>query len=140
MKQLSREMIRFIVSGCSAVATDMGSYYFLIRILSYSPAKAISFILGTIVAYLLGKYWTFEQPARSLGEVVRFLLLYLATLGVNVGVNELVLIFYPKIVAVTYLKMIPITYPKAVVVAFFMATGTSATLNFIGQKWWVFKR
>jgi putative flippase GtrA len=122
MNQKNKKQIsRFLVAGFSAVATDWLSYHFLIIILNKSLSKGISFILGTFVAYIINKYWTFEKKEKSVSEAGKFILLYLSTLLVNVGVNKL---------------FIHLNAP--INIAFLFATATSATLNFIGQKWWVF--
>jgi len=124
MKRLRTELTRFLVAGSLAVGTDMLAYYALLKVTSHSPAKAVSFLCGTIVAYVINKYWTFERHERSFAEMTRFGLLYATTLGANVGVNKLCLLIFPG----------------AVFLAFLCATGTSTVLNFIGQKWWVFRR
>ena len=123
MSQLKREMSRFLVAGFCAVGTDMGSYFLLLKVLPHDYSKGISFLLGTIVAYCINKYWTFEKKTKSYSEMGKFSLLYLSTLAVNVLVNQIVLNSF-----------------QSTILAFLMATGVSALLNFIGQKWWVFIR
>ena len=123
MTKLKREVPRFIFAGICAVGTDLGSYYLLLKIINHSPAKAISFICGSIVAYIINKHWTFQQKRKSYSEMMRFAFLYSITLGTNVGVNKISLLILPD----------------WVFIAFLVATGTSTILNFIGQKWWVFK-
>jgi putative flippase GtrA len=122
--KIKKEMGRFLVAGFSAVGTDLAIYYLLLNFLDHSSAKAISFLSGTIVAFIINKYWTFEKKKKSLKEAASFLLLYLSTLVINVTVNKLSLSILPG----------------WVFFAFLAATGTSTVLNFIGQKWWVFKR
>ncbi len=123
MNRLQREMTMFILAGFSAVATDMSAYYLLFNFLGHSSAKAISFISGSVVAYVLNKYLTFEQKRKSYSEVLKFGMLYTTTLGVNVAVNKLSLTFLPG----------------WVFNAFLLATSASTVLNFLGQKFWVFK-
>jgi len=123
MHTLTKEAARFIVAGAAAVVTDVSVYYALLTVLSHSPAKALSFVVGTVVSYLMNKFWTFRRGGKSYTEMGRFAALYGATLGANVGMNKLTLTLFPS----------------KVFFAFLVATGTSATLNFIGQKWWVFK-
>ena len=118
-----KQLARFIVVGCAAVATDFVFYFVLLNLIPHAPAKTISFIAGTIVAYIFNKYWTFEKPDKSHTEMFQFFILYTLTLGANVGVNAITLHFFPEYT----------------LLAFFCATGTSTVLNFIGQKWWVFK-
>ena len=123
MSKIKKELKRFLVAGVSSVATDLATYYFLLNILSYSYAKSISFILGTSVAYIINKYWTFEKKERCYKEIGKFIVLYSSTLIANVSFNQLTLFFYPQ----------------SILFAFLVATGVSTILNFVGQKWWVFK-
>lgn len=123
MSKIRKEIKRFLVAGFSAVGTDLMVYYLLFNFLNKSFAKAISFICGTFVAYLLNKIWTFEQKRKSYSEMLRFAILYTITLGVNISVNKISLLILPDFI-----------FP-----AFLSATFTSTVLNFIGQKWWVFK-
>jgi putative flippase GtrA len=122
MSQIKKELKRFLVAGFSAVGTDLATYYISLNFFNTDIAKAISFFLGTIVAFIINKYWTFEKHEKSYQEIVKFGLLYSATLGANVMTNKIVL------------DMFSIT-----LVAFLIATGVSTVLNFIGQKWWVFR-
>lgn len=122
-EKLKKEIPKFLIAGLSAVGSDLGIYYLLLKHLSHSYAKGISFMCGTVVAFFINKFWTFQQKRKSTSEVVRFFMLYLFTLGVNIGVNKVSL----KI------------FPGWVFFAFLAATGCSTVLNFGGQKWWVFK-
>jgi len=117
------EILRFLVSGCSAVASDAGVYSILAHMIPSSYAKGISFIAGSIVAFILNKFWTFKKPNQSFQQLPRFILLYTLTLGVNVAVNECIL----------WIK------PSAFTLGFLIATGCSTLLNYLGQKKWVFK-
>ena len=124
MSGIRKEIRWFILAGICAVGTDMLFYYILFGRIGHSPAKAASFLAGTFVAYVMNKYWTFEQHRRSYAEMARFGALYMTTLAANVGVNRASLALFPE----------------AVLFSFLCATGTSTVLNFIGQKWWVFRR
>lgn len=123
MGQLKREIKRFIMVGMLAVCTDCFFYYALINFFNHSLSKAVSYICGTVVAYLLNKYWTFQKEEKSAMEMFCFMILYAFSLGANVFVNRSVLMFSPP----------------SVLLAFCAATATSTVLNFTGQKWWVFK-
>lgn len=122
MSRTKKELKRFLIAGLSAVSTDLVTYYILLNFLSHDISKTISFILGTVVAFFINKYWTFEKHEKSYHEIVKFGILYLFTLGANVMANRLIL-----------------EYTNLVFLAFLVATGISTVLNFIGQKWWVFK-
>ena len=121
---INKQITRFSFAGVSAVGVDLLSYYLLIDYMSYDLAKTISFILGAVIAYLLNKFWTFEKYDFSYQEMIMFATLYMISLGANVLVNKL---------------MLQLTN-NMVLIAFLCATATSASMNFIGQKWWVFKR
>ena len=123
MSHLKREMSRFLVAGLCAVGTDMGSYFLLLKVLPHDYSKGVSFLLGTIVAYYINKYWTFEKRTKLYGEIGKFAILYSLTLGINVLVNRIVLTLF-----------------QSMLLAFLMATGVSTILNFLGQKTWVFKK
>ena len=122
MNQIKRELNRFLVAGLSAVGTDMLVYYLLLTLLSSDVSKGISFFTGTVVAFIINKYWTFKKPKKSYKEVIQFGALYSLTLGLNVMTNKIVL-----------------DYTSLVLLSFLIATGVSTVLNFVGQKWWVFK-
>ena len=122
MSKIKKELKRFLVAGISAVGTDLTIYYILLNFLSYDVSKAISFLFGAIVAFIMNKYWTFEKYEKSYKEVLQFGVLYGISLTANVVANKLVL-----------------EYTSLILLAFLVATGISMTLNFLGQKFFVFK-
>ena len=122
MSKIKKELKRFLVAGLSAVGTDLVMYYILLNFLPHNISKALSFLLGTVVAFVINKYWTFEKDEKSYKEIMKFGVLYSLTLGANVMTNKIIL-----------------EYTTLVFLAFLVATGVSTVLNFIGQKWWVFK-
>jgi putative flippase GtrA len=122
MTKIKKELKRFLVAGLSAVGIDLITYYILLNFLSHDIAKTFSFLLGTVVAFVVNKYWTFEKHETSYKEMLQFGVLYSFTLGANVMTNKMIL-----------------EYTSLVILAFVVATGVSTVLNFIGQKWWVFK-
>ena len=124
MNKLKKELRRFLIAGLSAVGTDFITYYIMLNFLhlDIDIAKTLSFILGTVVAFVVNKYWTFERYEKSYKQIFQFTILYITTLFVNVMLNRLVLDF-----------------AELFFLAFLIATGASTILNFAGQKWWVFK-
>lgn len=121
MNQLKRELKIFFCAGLAAVTTDFLSYIFLLNLLSLEMSKGISFIMGSVVSFIINKYWTFKKPEKSYKQMIMFGALYCTTLGLNVLTNKIIF-----------------DYTSMVFVSFLIATGISATINFIGQKWWVF--
>lgn len=123
MKSMRNEFPRFIVTGILAVATDYFGYLVLINIINVDISKACSFVLGSIVAFYLNKFWTFESDKTAAAAIVPFIVLYSSTFLINVSLNHFSLVY------VTDMKTI----------AFLIATTASTILNFIGMKFWVFK-
>ncbi len=127
-----QQLFRFIATGLTATAVDAGLYFGLIHGPlpgAYNAAKATAFLFGTLVSFLLNKYWTFGASGRNPGETGRFLALYGTTFAVNVGVNR-------AIVAAGLALALP--QGRVEFAGWFLATGCSTTLNFFGQKFWVF--
>ncbi len=125
MEPIKKELFRFIVAGILAVATDFSSYFLLQHFFSIDVSKGISFILGSIVAFIINKLWTFENDEPVNKALLQFSILYCCTFFANVAVNHWVVISLQNIIYVKY-------------IGFFFATATSTILNFLGMKFWVF--
>lgn len=72
MSKSKKQFKRFLVAGSCAVATDLTTYYITINFLNYDISKTISFILGTVVAFIINKYWTFEKYEKVLNKFFIF--------------------------------------------------------------------
>ena len=119
---IKKQIPRFLVAGCSAVATDFLIYIILSNIISVNFAKSISFIIGASVAFLINKFWTFEKKIFQIKEIYKFATVYLFSLLINIYVNQFLFIKYNNLL-----------------LAFLFATAISATINFTTQKFFVFK-
>ncbi len=120
---MKKELLRFLVIGCTAVLIDLLVYSLLSTFMVSYIAKTISFLAGSLASYFFNKFWTFEAGENKNKDWIKFSILYLSTLCVNVLINAVVL-----------------KYTNIYILAFLFATGTSTVLNFIGMKWWVFKK
>lgn len=119
-----KELARFLVGGGSAVAVDYITYkLFMVAGLDRGIAKACSFIGGSAVGFVINKLWTFESAEFSRGEIFRYVILYSCTAVINAMVNKVTL----SIVSVE-------------IFGFLCATGVSTVLNFLGQKYFVFRK
>jgi len=127
----------FVVAGVCATGADALVYFSLVHgvALGHDKSKFLSFLTGTLVAYMINKFRTFQSPRRSWAEAARFFALYAATLGVNVGANHGVLALWS---ATGRAQGPPARW--WVLAAFVVATGLSTILNFVGQKYFVFHR
>ena len=123
--KLRQQFLRFLVSGFSAVGTDTIVYFIILNFLGHSPAKAISFVAGSIVAFTMNKFYTFKKHNLSLTETTKFIILYVITLLVNVVTNAGFLKFLGE---------------NLLWIAFLIAASISTGLNFFGQKFWVFEK
>ena len=127
---LRTQILRFLVIGGSSVAIDLVVYLALVGLLDPVLSKAISYVAGMLFGYVGNKFWTFESSRRSLAEPAVYIVLYALTLAVNVGLNSLCISVFEN------LQLAP---PTARILAFFIATGTTTVLNFVGLKHFAFR-
>lgn len=119
-----KEVLRFLVGGGSAVAADYVVYMLLLSGgWQVSMAKAVSYVCGAAVGFVINKQWTFESPGFSGMEIMRYILLYAGSACANAAVNRGVL------------AVVPVRG-----LGFLCATACSTVLNFLGQKFFVFAK
>ena len=119
----NREVGSFLVVGGLTILVDYLSYWSLFEfdVLSVGPAKAAGFLCGTSFAYFANRRWTFGTKRHKPGGLRRFLVLYAGSFGANIIVNSLAL----NLLANMHW-------------AFLLATAISASINFLGMKFFVF--
>ncbi|MCB9663473.1 MAG: GtrA family protein [Alphaproteobacteria bacterium] len=128
-----RQLAKFIAAGVLATLVDFGTYFLLLYTVfdgRYDASKAVAYVLGTTVAYLLAKFWTFPDRTPASGETARFLALYALAAVVNVTVNR---------GALWVTLGLGLDQQLAELGSVVSATGCSMILNFVGQKFWVFR-
>ena len=118
-----QEILKFLVGGGTAVIVDFFTYkIFMILGLERTIAKTLSFICGSIVGFIINKYWTFKSPKFQIKEILKYTVLYILTALINSQVNKYTLLLFGN-----------------EIFAFLCATGVSTILNFLGQKFLIFR-
>ncbi len=125
---LKKELPVFIIVGLLTVLVDFLVYRLLVifDIANVDLAKAIGFVAGTVFAYFANRFWTFSHKEHAPGSPWKFVVLYGCSLVVNVWVNAGALNVFGQ-------------RTGAVQIAFLIATAVSASLNFLGMKFFVFR-
>ncbi len=123
---LKTQVWRFLLTGGLSACVDFGLYVVFLKLgLHVNVAKTLSFIAGTITAYLINRRWTFQAPP-SKARFIAVMVLYALTYAVQVGINYLL-----------YLKFAGQTWQ--VPVAFVIAQGTATVINFVVQRAVIFR-
>ena len=130
---LRTQVFRFVVSGGLAAIVDFGILYLLMAVgLNYIPAKACSWVAGTLTAYMINRRWTFSAD-KSTKRFAAVLVLYGITFVAQVGIFS---VGYPY--AQTLLGDLGDGL-AAQAAAFVVAQGVATIINFIVQRWVIFR-
>lgn len=125
---LSVQIKRFLITGFSAAGIDFCVYTLMLYFgLDYNPAKACGFLAAVAFAYNGHRRWTFTTHG-SKKRITAFSLLYVTTFTINISTNWAVLEFLGK------------DSKPDVVIAFCVATGITAVINFTMMKFVIFRR
>ncbi|MEA3273382.1 MAG: GtrA family protein [Patescibacteria group bacterium] len=153
-KLLLGQFGKFLVTGGLNTGIDFGVLYLLMVITGENQGiytlifPAVSFSVATVNSFFMNKYWTFSQKkSRSQKEEAKsfaqFMAISIGGLLINAGVVYLVSNFVSPFLGLGILsnrfsqekiQSLWVLFAKA------MATGISLIWNFVGYKFWVFKK
>ena len=122
----NKELLKYTFVGLSTVLIDFLIYKFLIKFIVIYLAKTISFLSGTFFSYQLNRTWTFKSGKKTLSQFIKYLIIHITSLVLNVFINSLLLNTFSK------------NYFFSYEVSFLIATLTSATYNFLFIKIFIF--
>lgn len=79
-KLLNKQGFRFLMVGGINTAVGYGAYALLLFFgMQYLVANTLATIIGVINSYLWNRLFTFKSKNKALGEMVRFVLVYLVS-------------------------------------------------------------
>ena len=119
------EIYKFIIIGIIAVSIDAFVYFLLgnFEFFSYGISKRISFICGAAFAFFFNRSYVFQIKHKNISQILGFSILYLISFLCNAFSHDFVL---NKLGIPT--------------VAFIFATAVSTIINYLGQKFIIFKK
>jgi putative flippase GtrA len=125
---IKRELVRFALVGVATVTIAYIIYRTLVFFgLDRDISNGIAYAVGVCISFFLNKSWTFSNKKRSHQVIIQFLVLHIFSLFACVFVNS---------IAFTELT----NEPFRVEIAFIFGIATSTLLNFIGMKYFVFRK
>lgn len=121
-----RQVTRFGLIGVLNTVVDVGIFFILVHLAHWSviPAQTVSYTCGICNSYVWNRYLTFQRKGGPrMAEAFRFVSLNLLSYGISV--------------AILYLFS---THGWSIVIGKGAANLLTLVVNFIGSKWWVFRR
>ena len=124
-------LYKFVIAGGISAVVDYGLTMIIQHAFgqSYPLAKAIGFIFGTITAYIINRRWTFEAEASAkkfVQTMSLYALMFAVQWGLAVSVNHLLL----NAGASAFI---------AGTVGYVIGQGVATAVNFVVQRWVIFK-
>src|SRR6266567_1973182 len=118
------EFFKFALVGVLNTGVDVAIFFLLTWLgIPYVAAQVVSYSSGAANSYLLNKVWTFRSCGLSYAEIVRFVVVNLASLGISVVI----------------LSLLHERTGFTLAAAKGGATVCALAANFLGNKLWVFK-
>lgn len=130
-KLLDKTFLKFIIVGC--INTLVGTIVMFLSYnwfgLGYWISSALNYVVGSIVSYFLNKYYTFQNKEKSIKIIIKFIvnitICYVISYGLAKPLISYILFSVPKVVQEN--------------VAMIVGMGLFVILNYLGQRFTVFK-
>lgn len=126
-----KTFLKFIIAGIINTLVGAGVMFALYNIFhcSYWVSSIMNYVVGSVVSFVLNKYWTFKSKAFSLKEVIYFI--------VNIAVCFFIAYSLAKPFTMYLLRGYSISVQEntAMFIGMIIFTG----LNYLAQRFIVFK-
>ena len=131
------EVVKFAVVGVLNTLVDMGVFAVLNTLLGVNilVAQFFAYTAGIVNSYLFNSNWTFKG-SKTKSEVIRFVVLNLLTLLISMMSIK----YFEGLIQIDALFGIPFTAKMNAFVAKICTVVFTLIINFIGSKFWVFKK
>lgn len=129
---IQSQLVKFVLVGGFSAIVDFGStalFTFAFG-LSDGVAKALGFVLGTLTAYFINRRWTFQAEPSGRRFAIT-MVTYGLTFAVQWGLYK---------VSIPWLEGFDLNAFWVRAISFVIAQGTATVLNFLIQKFLIFKR
>ena len=119
------EIYRYIIVGLCSVLIDFLFYYIFIyfEFLDLNYSKRLIFIMGAIFIFYANRTYVFKVDKKKLSQYILFSLLYFTSFILNSIIHDYVFLI-----------------SGLTLISFLSATFISTAINFIGQKFIIFKK
>ena len=126
-----KTFFKFIITGVISTSVGAGIMFALYNLFhcSYWLSSIMNYVVGSIVSFLLNKYWTFKSKAFSVKEVIYFI--------INIAVCFFIAYGAAKPAALLLLSEYSKTIQENIAMFFGMVIFT--ILNYLSQRFIVFK-
>jgi len=127
-----RVLIKFILVGLANTIVGSGVMFLMYNVfgLGYWISSAANYVVGSVLSFFLNKYWTFNVRKWSVYMVIAFI------------INIVISWFLAYKLARTAIYFLLINQPQKIRdnVALFTGMCLFTVLNYIGQRFIVFKK
>ncbi len=123
-KAIVSEIGRFGLVGIMSVIIDAVVYFMCINMDFLSPenAKRTGFVSGAIFGFFMNRDFTFRVETKNLKQPIRFAGLYMTSFLANSLSHDLIFLQF----------QVPF-------LSFIIATAVSTIINYVGQRYYVFR-